>query len=168
MRSRLVCKTFCLLIAVSAGLFAASAKTVKRYKSPDGTLTVAVMSISGEAIVKVEETKGNVVSKKDFTSDDNEHGYYVAKAQWTPDSQFFVYSLESSGGHSVMTINTMVFSRLNNQTEELGNLLNNTVIFPDFSIIAPDKVKVTIQSPERAVIVSLSQLLKKKSPTKSK
>ena len=28
-----------------------------------------------------------------------EHGYGVTKAVWTPDSHFFVYSLESSGGH---------------------------------------------------------------------
>jgi hypothetical protein len=38
-------------------------------------------------------------------------GYYVFTANWSPDSQFFVYSLTSSGYHSPWSFPVMVFSR---------------------------------------------------------
>ena len=35
----------------------------------------------------------------DYSSEDSEHGFGVVKAGWTADSQYFVFSLTSSGGH---------------------------------------------------------------------
>ena len=35
----------------------------------------------------------------DYSSEDHEHGFGVVKAAWTPDNNYFVFSLTSSGGH---------------------------------------------------------------------
>jgi hypothetical protein len=78
-----------------------------RFSSPDGKLVAVVIHVGKEAGLgnydsRVElRTKEGSLCSKDYSSNDSEHGYAVAKAAWTADSQFFVYSLQSSGGHSL-------------------------------------------------------------------
>jgi hypothetical protein len=53
-----------------------------------------------ESRVVIRTSKGETVTSKDYSSPRGFNGYYVVRAQWSPDSKFFVYSLSSSGGHS--------------------------------------------------------------------
>jgi hypothetical protein len=101
------------LSVISAVLFSAllctaqkrtnSAQTEK-FSSPDGTITAFVRSTKApeatkESRIELRSQDGRVLASRNYASKDGEHGYGVTKAAWTADSQFFVYSLESSGGH---------------------------------------------------------------------
>jgi hypothetical protein len=75
------------------------------FESPDGAIIAFVrftktVEATSESRIEVRTRSGRVLLKHDYGSEDGEHGYGVNKAAWTPNSQFFVYSLESSGGHS--------------------------------------------------------------------
>ena len=75
------------------------------YLSPDRELVAAIIPAGtswprGEIRVEVRTRTGGTLAKSDYSSDDGEHGYGLAYAKWTPDSMFFVYSLENVGGHS--------------------------------------------------------------------
>jgi hypothetical protein len=77
------------------------------YPSPDGALRALVFpaDISLDATPDMESrvvlrtSKGNTLTSKSHSSPRGMDGYYVVTAKWSPDSQFFVYSLSSSGGH---------------------------------------------------------------------
>jgi len=78
----------------------------EKFESPDGAIVALVrftktVEATTESRVELRTHSGRVLSKHDYGSDDGEHGYGVTKAVWTLDSQFFVYSLESSGGQAV-------------------------------------------------------------------
>jgi hypothetical protein len=53
-----------------------------------------------ESRVVIRSAAGATLTSKDHSSPRGMNGYYVVRAKWSPDSQFFVYSLSSSGGHS--------------------------------------------------------------------
>jgi len=53
-----------------------------------------------ESRVAFRDKDGRLLNSKSFASARGVDGYYVASAQWSPDSRFFVFSLSSSGGHS--------------------------------------------------------------------
>ena len=53
-----------------------------------------------ESRVVIRSSAGDTLTSQDYSSPRGTNGYYVFSAQWSPDSQFFVFSLVSSGGHS--------------------------------------------------------------------
>src|SRR5437868_13927264 len=74
--------------------------------SPDQQLRACVLSVGthpnppfNESRVEIRDMTGTVLATKDFKSPDGEHGRNVQKAEWSPDSQFFVCATASSGGH---------------------------------------------------------------------
>lgn len=145
----------------------------RAYISPDRAL-VATVSRSeknkGEDRVQVALHSGNVweiLCSEDCFSSDGEHGFAVAKAGWTPDSKYFVYSLESSGGHSVIVIPTMFCSRLRKRIFNLGELVDESVVLPDFKLSAPNAVTVTLQSLQREKTIDLQAIEPRDSTTLS-
>jgi len=78
------------------------------YPSPDGALRALVFPVDVslyatpdmESRVVIRTSKGDTLTSKDYSSPRGTNGYYVFDAKWSPDSQFFVYSTSSSGGHS--------------------------------------------------------------------
>jgi len=95
---------------------------------------------------------------RNYASADGEHGYGVAKAAWTPDSQFFVYSLESSGGHSAWLSFVQFFARKQSKFVSLDDHLNDAIMNPDFSVSAPDRVKVELWFSKQTKSVALGDL----------
>jgi len=89
------------------------------YPSPDGALRALVFPVDVslyatpdmESRVVVRTSNGDTVTPKDYSSPRGTNGYYVVNAKWSPDSQFFVYSMSSSGGHSPWSFPMMVYSR---------------------------------------------------------
>ena len=158
-----------LLNIVLAGVLLASASpqvapAKKQYESPDKTLVASVIATntgtaidSSENRVEVRSATGKLLTQEDFTSQDGEHGYAVAKAAWTPDSQFFVFSLENSGGHSPWHSPTKFYARKQQRIMSLDEALHNSVT-GEFVIGAPDKVTVHVWFKKRKVTVSLSEL----------
>src|SRR5262245_30903857 len=46
--------------------------------------------------VVIRTSKSDTLTSKDYSSPRGANGYYVVNAKWSPDSQFFVYSMSSS------------------------------------------------------------------------
>jgi hypothetical protein len=133
----------------------------KRFKSPDGRLTAIVMPVETRDRSGGDESRISILlgaSKKlrayDFLSDDGDHGYAVDGAQWTPDSQFFVCLMRSSGGHSPMYAPVVFWIRRTNRFYQLNDYTADT----DFLIAAPDKVTVNTWPGLEAATISLHSL----------
>jgi hypothetical protein len=43
---------------------------------------------------------GEIMASQDFSSASGMNAYFVSRGKWSPDSEFFVFTLTSSGGHS--------------------------------------------------------------------
>ena len=116
------------------------------YGSPNGALRAQVISIgkTQESRVQIRTSEGTLLQEADYTSEDGDHGLSVVNAEWTPDSQFFVYSAKSSGGHQPWHGNVFFYSRLHNKVYDFYTLSNSGTIDNTFVITAPDIVTVTI------------------------
>ncbi len=136
---------------------------MQRYVSPDKAITAVVTSRKApektdKSRIGLVSSSGNVLAKRDYFSGDGEHGFGVVKAQWTPDSQFFIYSLESSGGHQAWHSPVNFFSRKGQRILSLDSRLKDSVTNPQFAIEGPDKGTVELQFSRRTVTVALSSM----------
>jgi hypothetical protein len=116
------------------------------YPSPDGALRALVLpaDISLDATPDMESrvvlrtSKGKTLTSKNHSSPRGMDGYYVVTAKWSPDSQFFVYSLSSSGGHSPWSFPLMVYGRQKNVIAAFSDLIGgNPTVSGDFSFTGP-------------------------------
>ncbi|THD72255.1 hypothetical protein [Phenylobacterium sp.] len=101
-----------LVLCMAAGLAAptptsADAKRDRagglEVRSPNGALTASLTAVGAgcdESVVTIRTAGPAVVHS--FTSPDCQNGYVVNQAQWTADSRFFIFNLQSSGGHQPM------------------------------------------------------------------
>jgi hypothetical protein len=92
---------------------------------------------------------GRLLRSLRYESPDSDHGWIVEQAAWTPDSRFFVWSLESLGGHSPTRNPTCFWSRRMNRILSLGDLVGHTVTRSAtgslFKLYAPNTVAATIE-----------------------
>ncbi|HVZ19374.1 MAG TPA: hypothetical protein VG897_19805, partial [Terriglobales bacterium] len=102
-----------------------------------------------ESYIVVSLKSGTFLAKRDLSSQDHEHGYGVVQAQWTSDSQFFVFCVDNSGGHSPTQTPVMFYSRKLSKFFVLDDLVHESVGFANFELQAPDKVSVTLSSRQR-------------------
>lgn len=119
----------------------------REYASPDHRLVAVVMDVqrsghaTGESIVEIRDSRGATLSRTDYSSDDGEHGYGVVRSRWTPDSNFFIYNMTSSGGHQPWHCPTYVFSSDDSTTYSLDEYLG-PITDPEFTITPPDRVRL--------------------------
>src|SRR5262249_14722481 len=60
------------------------------------------------------------------------------QSNWSPDSQFFVYSMSSSGGHSPWSFPLMVYSRQKNRIAALSDMIGGKpTVSADFHFSGP-------------------------------
>jgi dipeptidyl aminopeptidase/acylaminoacyl peptidase len=149
----------------------------EKFQSPDGTIIAFVRSTKApeatkESRIELRSQDGRVLASRNYASKDGEHGHGVTKAAWTPDSQFFVYSLESSGGHqawhtpvqffprskSAESRPRTAFSQTQNRIVSLDDTLKDPVTNPQFLVSAPDSVTVELMSMRQTKTVSLHDL----------
>lgn len=120
---------------------AASCKNPKpsTYRSPDGKLTALVFPVDQslsatpdmESRIEIRRSDGRSAMSKDYSSPRGANGYYVAQAKWTADSQFFVYSLASSGGHSPWQSPIEVYAREKNAIVKFSDLIDGNPTMTD-------------------------------------
>lgn len=129
---------FAVIPFVLSALVFADGKTI--HISPDEELrAVVIPTASGsEDRIEIEKRNGGTIASKDHSSSDGQHGRSVFQADWTPDSQFFIYSTASSGGHSVWHFNTFVYVRRTNRIYELDEIIG-PLVDPRFDVSTPDK-----------------------------
>jgi hypothetical protein len=119
------------------------------YRSPDGTLIARVVAAEKtlsesavESVVEIRSKDGKAIFSKDYSSEDGLHGLGVIKAQWTPDSRFFVYSMTSSGADQPWYAPIDVYSRTDNRVERLDEMTGNRpTLSASFDIIPPHSVE---------------------------
>jgi hypothetical protein len=116
------------------------------YPSPDGALRALVFPVDVslyatpdmESRVVIRTSKGDTLTSKDYSSPRGANGYYVVDARWSPDSQFFVYSMSSSGGHSPWSFPIMVYGRKKNVFAAFSDMINgNPTLSAEFNFTGP-------------------------------
>jgi len=156
-----------VLVLVFLAAVSSFAQKAEKYESPDGSLRAEVESVrkkpsrAPESKIEILSKEGKRVWIVKYTSSDGEHGFGVFKAAWTPDSQYFVYSVVSSGGHELGRSPIFFYDRrverVRSFDEEVG-----VVVDPDFSISPPDVVEATIRGNDggqsKSVNIALSDL----------
>jgi hypothetical protein len=140
----------------------------QRYKSPDGFLRVRIARVSKtctEDRLAIFASDGALVYRKDFSSSDCEHGEGIVRGEWTADSQFFVFNVESTGGHQPGHRPVSFYSRRENKLHQLENY-TGYIVARDFTLIAPHivltKKQQVIGTNEGIPIrIDLSQVLRR-------
>ena len=91
------------------------------YRSPDGKLIAKVVEVNKahESRLEIRDSVGKVLLANDYSSPDMEHGQAICRAEWTPDGEFFVFSMENTGGHSPLGRPTSFYSRQQNRIYDL-------------------------------------------------
>jgi hypothetical protein len=111
------------------------------------------------------ERSGKVLLDTSFASEDGEHGLGVVNASWTPNSQFFVFSTSSSGGHQPWHSPTFFYSIKAEQLFYLDDLVG-AITTSDFMVSGEDSLytdgmrKDDLEDEDFAV--SLSSLIHRK------
>jgi hypothetical protein len=145
------------------------------YPSPDKTLRALVLPVEAdlhatpdmESRVVIRSVDGKLLTSKDYSSPRGSNGYYVARAKWSPDSQFFVFSTSSSGGHSPWSFPTWVFSREKNLIVSFNGMIgDNPTTSEEFTFSGPHTVTATTWekpgSDNRiSVVVDLEEAIRK-------
>jgi dipeptidyl aminopeptidase/acylaminoacyl peptidase len=157
---------FLLLFVVTAAESAQLAKQEKKrrqYMAPDGGVRVVVVPVSKEAgrpeyesRIEFKSSDGQIACALDYSSEDNEHGFGVVKAEWTPDSQYFVFSLTSSGGHQAWHAPTQFLSRKDGTVRALDDYFELGISMADFRLVAPHTVKTEVWGEGRSGSVSVN------------
>lgn len=129
----------------------ASGPSVQVFRSPDGSRVARIVStVAGrhpgtESRVEIATRSGRILTTRSYISKDGEHGYGVMQAAWTPNGRFFVWMLQSSGGHSPWHGPMDFWSRQYNCVFSLDHLLGDAVISRAFVVKAPDRIKLRIK-----------------------
>jgi hypothetical protein len=116
-------------------------KVRQDYRSPDGKLIARVIEVNKahEARVEIRNSKGKQLLTQDYSSPDMERGQGLQKAAWTPDGEFFVFSMENTGGHSPMGRPTFFYSRRQNRIYDLDDAIGYITEW-NFKLEAPNWV----------------------------
>jgi hypothetical protein len=94
-----------------------------------------------ESRVVIRSSAGDTLSSQDYSSPRGTNGYYVFVAQWSPDSQYFVFSMMSSGGHSPWSFPITVYGVKQNQFAKFSDMINgNPTVSGQFQFSGPHTV----------------------------
>lgn len=133
---------------------AGSCQNVKprTFTSPDKKTIASVLAVDKslnatpdmESNVAIRASTGAALASKNYSSPDGANGYYVLNAKWSPDSQFFVYSMMSSGGHSPWSFPIWVYSATKKQFASFSDMINGSpTVSGTFTIAKPHTLKAS-------------------------
>ncbi len=160
-----------LLGSFSMFASASSAQAQKSFISPDGQLRAFILPAcrekgleNTENALEIRSSTGKLLRREAYSSPDCEHGMRVLRAEWTPDSQFFVFSTQFGGGRQPWHYLTQFYVRCLNAIRELDSYTGPT-LNPHFVLIAPNTVETeTWERPgpigRRTVRMSLQSLVR--------
>jgi hypothetical protein len=102
------------------------------FASPDRALQAVVLPVDVslnttpdmESRIEIHAKSGDTLLAGDYSSPRGMNGYYVYSAKWSPDSEFFVFSLTSSGGHQPWSFPIMVYSRKRNAIVKFSDMID--------------------------------------------
>jgi hypothetical protein len=76
-----------------------------------------------ESWVVFRSSDGTTLTSQDYSSPHGTNGYYVFHGQWSPDSQYFVFSMSSSGGHSPWSFPIKVYMLKKNLIANFSDMI---------------------------------------------
>jgi hypothetical protein len=126
----------------------------KVYPSPDQAMRAMVFPVGMdlnasadiESRVVIRANDAKLVTSMDYSSPRGTNGYYVARAGWSQDAQFFVYTMSSSGGHSPWSFPTWVFSREKGTIVSLNAMIGGKpTVSGEFKFTGPHTIAVAVQ-----------------------
>ena len=141
------CLQILLIACFGAGPVSVRTAHSQEVKSPDGSLRVRIISVStscAENRIAIFNASGALLYRKDFSSSDCEHGQVIVRSQWTPDSKFFVFNTESTGGHQPGHRPVLFYSRRSNRLYRLENFIGY-IVAQDFGLEAPHIIRTEKQ-----------------------
>jgi hypothetical protein len=113
------------------------------YRSPDRAVSAEIV-IAGptDCESKVTVRDGHrVLVDISYVSADHDHGQCVDVAEWSRDSQFFVYSVENAGGHQGWHDYIMVFSRTKGQLLSLDHYVPDPITSVRFRLFGSHTIE---------------------------
>jgi hypothetical protein len=142
-------------------------KAQQNYKSPDGFLRMRIAPVSKsctEDLLAVFGRNGALLYRKDFSSSDCEHGDDIVRGEWSPDSQFFVFNVESTGGHQPGHRPVFFYSRPENKLHRL-EIYTGYIVAQDFTLKAPhivltERQKIIGANDGVPIRINLNQILR--------
>lgn len=149
---KMIIKTFLLICILTSGSLAIAVDQTSSIKSPDGKLTAKISSIQKakdsppEFIIEIIDANGKLTTRKDFTSDEGDQGLSIDNAAWSPDSQFFVFTTFSVGGHMAWQFPTFFFDRRDKKIHDFVDFLA-PIAEGEFVLKSPDNITLTIWTP---------------------
>ena len=133
-----------IAMGLSISVLRCRAAEPERYAAPDEAYSAAITAAaSGESQIAIGPSRGPAVFSKSFVSPDGGHGLRVTKAAWTADSRFFVFMLESSGGHQPWHHPMYFWDRKDDQLYSLDHQMGD--ITDGFALASPDIVSGAAQ-----------------------
>jgi hypothetical protein len=165
--NRVIAARLVLILSSTVVLAQSTSKpTPRQYRASNGSRAVITpVGPGGESRVDIYTSRLDKVCSLDYSSEDGEHGYFVAKAAWTADGNFFVFSLENSGGHSPWHTPTEFVSfekytpGFHAEVCLLDSYLDGPGIStPDFQLTAPNSVTTSVYNASKEITVSLSAI----------
>jgi hypothetical protein len=119
-----------------------TATGIELQRCPTPDLPIARWSLYAtpdmESRVVIRSSNSDTLISKDYSSPRGANGYYVVNAKWSPDSQFFVYSMSSSGGHSPWSFPMMVYSRQKSRIAGFSDMIHGgPTVSADFHFAGP-------------------------------
>lgn len=152
---RVLLEILVLMLLLSAPL-RPDTREPKEYTSKDGSRVVIspirkwtgdYMSL--ESKLEFYSSDSGLQCALDYSSEDHEHGFGVVKAAWTPDNQYFVFSLTSSGGHQSWHAPTLFYSVRDSEIRSLDSYAKTAGISKaDFTLRPPNTVITEVQREE--------------------
>jgi len=148
-------------ILLLAGLPQEARKTARYGEVVIRPVNAVAGRTDGESQMEFLDTKGTRLCVIDYSSKDSQHGYQVVKAEWTRDQRFFVWSLQSSGGHSPWHFPTRVFAVRTTRVYVLDDLVPGPGISRgDFQLTGQNTFRSQAYEDQRPFIMKLEQLEK--------
>lgn len=128
----------------------------KDYRSKDGRVVIFPVRrwagdyVSHESRLEFYSPDNELMCALDYSSEDHEHGFGVVKAAWTPDNEYFVFSLTSSGGHQAWHAPTLFYSVRDHEIRSLDNYVAGAagISKGDFTLRTPNTVITEVQREE--------------------
>jgi hypothetical protein len=148
-----------------------AAKRQQQFKAKDGTRVMILPAgkqsgrADAESRIEFYSPQNQMLCALDYSSEDGEHGFGVVKAAWTPDNNYFVFSLTSSGGPQAWHAPTLFYSLRDNSIHSLDNYVDAGISKGDFVLKAPNIVltEVSRGEPPTPIRFRLDSLSSRKS-----
>jgi hypothetical protein len=94
-----------------------------------------------ESRVVFRSNEGTTLTSQDYSSPRGTNGYYVFRGEWSPDSQYFVFSMSSSGGHSPWSFPIKVYAVKKNLIANFSDMIGgNPTVSGQFQFAGPHTV----------------------------